>query len=79
MFGLFGDTLLYNKMHHYFTDTDAWFIRTNCPTGLKHFQAMPIEFDQDNDFDTKNAKASSMEMYVFGCTDWRQIFGTPGA
>lgn len=67
------------KLNHYFSDTDAWFIRTNCPDGMKHYQRMAIEFDQDNDFDTKNAKAASIERYVFGWTDWRDVWGSPGA
>jgi len=40
---------------------------------------MSIQFDQDNDFDTKNAKAASIERYVFGWTDWRSLYGSPGA
>jgi len=67
------------KVNHYFTDTDAWFIKTNCPDGLKGYQRMPISFTRDNDFDTENAKAKSIERYVFGWTDWRAIFGTAGA
>lgn len=67
------------KMNHYFSDTDAWFVRTNCPDGMKHYQRMGIAFDQDNDFDTKNAKAASIERYTFGWTDWRAVWGTPGA
>ena len=67
------------KLNHYFSDADAWFIRTNCPSGLTHFQREAMSFDQDNDFDTKNAKAKSYERYSFGWTDWRGVFGTPGA
>jgi len=67
------------KVNHYFTDSDAWFIKSNCPDGLKGYQRMAIQFDQDNDFDTKNAKAASIERYKFGVTDWRSIWGTPGA
>lgn len=67
------------KLCHYFTDTDAWFVRTNCPSGLTQFQREAMSFDQDNDFDTKNAKAKSYERYSFGWTDWRGVFGTPGA
>jgi len=66
-------------MNHYFTDTDAFFIRTNSPRGMIGYQAIPISFDQDNDFDTKNAKAASLEMYSFGWTDPRGIYGSAGA
>ena len=67
------------KVNHYFSDSDAWFVRTNVPDGMKHFERMAIQFGQDNDFDTKNAKAASIERYTFGWTDWRSVFGTPGA
>ncbi len=66
------------KMNHYFTSATAWFIRTNAPTGLKHYERDAVMFDQDNDFDTKNAKAASYERYSFGWSDFRGIFGTPG-
>lgn len=66
------------KMNHYFTSATAWFIRTNAPTGMKHYVRDPVMFDQDNDFDTKNAKAASYERYSFGWSDWRGTFGTPG-
>lgn len=67
------------KSNHYLTDTDAWFIRTNIPEGLKHFQRKPLRFAIDNDFDTENAKFKATERYSFGWTDPRAIFGSPGA
>ena len=66
------------KMNHYFTSATAWFIRTNAPAGMKHYERDAIMFDQDNDFDTKNAKAASYERYSFGWSDWRGAFGTAG-
>jgi hypothetical protein len=66
------------KMNHYFTSATAWFIRTNAPTGLVHFERDSVMFDQDNDFDTKNAKAACYERYSFGWSDWRGVYGTPG-
>lgn len=63
----------------YLTDTDAWFIQTDCPEGLTHYNRMPWTFDQDNDFDTKNLKASVIGRFACGWTNWRQIWGTPGA
>lgn len=66
------------KMNHYFTSATAWFIRTNAPAGMKHFERDAIMFDQDNDFDTKNAKAASYERYSMGWSDWRALFGTAG-
>lgn len=67
------------KVNHYFTDTDAWFIRTNVPDGMKHFQRRAVSFDIDNDFDTENAKYKATERYVFGWSDPRSLFGSPGA
>lgn len=66
------------KMNHYFTSATAWFIRTNAPTGMKHYVRDAVMFDQDNDFDTKNAKAACYERYSFGWSDWRGVYGTPG-
>ena len=68
------------KINHYLTDTDAWFIRNNGVTdGLKYFERREMSFDVDNDFDTSNAKYKATERYVFGYTDWRAIYGSPGA
>jgi len=67
------------EVNDYLTDTDAFFIRTDVLTGLKMFQRMELEFEQDNDFDTKNACASAIERYTFGWSDWRAIYGSPGA
>lgn len=66
------------KMNHYFSSQTAWFIRTNIPRGLQYFEREAVSFEQDNDFDTKNAKAACYERYSVGCTDWRQIFGNAG-
>jgi len=66
------------KMNHYFTSAHAWFIRTNCPNGMTMFWRDQPMFDQDNDFDTKNAKAASYMRFSVGCTDPRGIFGSNG-
>lgn len=66
------------KLNHYFSSATAWFVRTNIPNGMRYFQREAVSFDQDNDFDTKNAKAACYERYSVGVTDWRQIFGTAG-
>lgn len=63
----------------YLTDTDAWFLTTDIPYGLLSFQRRAMEFKQDNDFDTENAKAKSTERYVAGAGDWRGVFGSAGA
>lgn len=66
------------KVNHYFTSATAWFIRTNIPNSMTYFEREAVSFDQDNDFDTKNAKAACYERYSFGMTDFRGIFGTAG-
>lgn len=66
------------KMNHYFTAAHAWFIRTNCPNGMQFFWRDRPMFDQDNDFDTKNAKASNYMRFSVGATDPRGIFGSNG-
>ena len=66
------------KLNHYLTSATAWFIRTNAPSGLKLFERDEIMFDQDNDFDTKNAKAACYERYSVGWSDWRSVYGTAG-
>lgn len=66
-------------LNHYFSDEDAFFIRTDCPDGMKHYQRYKIDLEQDNDFDTKNAKAGSFDYYSFGASDPRGAYGSPGA
>jgi len=66
-------------VNHYLTDTDAWFIRTDVPDGMKYFERRGDSFDMDNDFDTENAKFKATARYSFGATDPRAIFGSEGA
>ena len=66
------------KLNHYFTAPHAWFIRTNIPRGMIHYERVGIQFDQDNDFDTMNAKAKGYERYSFGWTDPRAVYGVNG-
>jgi len=66
-------------INHYLTDTDAWFIMTDTPHGLKHFERRADDFASDNDFDTDNAKYKATARYSFGWTDPRGIYGSPGA
>jgi len=67
------------KVNHYLTDPDAWFIRTNCPDGMKYFNRVDTEFGMDNDFDTNNAKFKARFRCSFGNTDPRGIYGSAGA
>ena len=65
-------------MNHYLTSAHAWFLRTNVQNGMKYYERKSIEFTQDNDFDTDNAKAKAYERYSFGWTDPRAIYGVNG-
>lgn len=67
------------KTNHYFTDTDAFFIRTDVNEGLKLFQRNAVGFKQDGDFDTDNLKYKGSERYSTGWSDPRGLYGTPGA
>lgn len=64
------------KMNHYFTNPNSWFVRTNIPNGMQFFWRNKPSFDQDNDFDTKNAKAASYMRFSVGCTDPRGLYGS---
>lgn len=66
-------------MWRYLTDEDAWFVKTDCPEGLTHFTRMPVEFDEDGDFDTKNRKYSAVARWSQGWSNWRGIYGSAGA
>jgi len=68
------------KVNHYLTSPNAWFIRNTIPgkTGMKYYERIGMQFDQDNDFDTMNAKAKGYERYSFGWSDPRAIWGVNG-
>lgn len=66
------------KMNHYFTSAHAWFIRTTCGNGMQMFWREHPTFDQDNDFDTKNAKAGTFMWFSVGNTDPLAIYGSNG-
>lgn len=64
------------KVNQFFTSASYWFVRTNCPNGMQMFWRDKPMFDQDNDFDTKNAKAATYMRFSVGATDPRGIFGS---
>jgi hypothetical protein len=66
-------------INHYLADTDAWFTITDVPNGMKHFDRAPLKTSMEGDFDTGNVRYKARERYAFGASDWRGIFGTPGA
>ena len=66
-------------VNHYLTDTDAWFLMTDVPNGLKHFVRAPMSTSMDADFDTGNSRYKARERYSFGVSDPLGVFGSPGA
>jgi len=66
-------------VNHFLTDTDAWFLTTDVPNGLKHFVRAPLANSMDGDFDTGNVRYKARERYSFGWSDPLGIFGSQGA
>jgi hypothetical protein len=66
-------------VNHYLTDTNAFFIKTDVPNGLKHFVRAPMKTAMEGDFETGNVRYKARERYSFGFSDFRGIFGSPGA
>lgn len=61
------------------TDPDAWFIKTDCPDGLKHMRRVALKRGMQGDFDTGNMRYKARERYSFGFTDPRALYGSEGA
>jgi hypothetical protein len=66
-------------VNNYLTDTNAWFLCTDVPNGMKHFVRTPLSNSMDGDFDTGNVRYKSRERYSFGFSDPLGMFGSPGA
>ena len=66
-------------VNHYLTDTNAWFLLSDVPNGLKHFVRTPLSNSMDGDFDTGNVRYKARERYSFGVSDPLGIFGSPGS
>ena len=66
-------------VNNYLTDTDAFFIKTDVPNGMKMFVRAPLKTAMEGDFDTGNVRYKARERYSFGFSDPRGIFGSPGA
>jgi hypothetical protein len=66
-------------INHFLTDTNAWFLTTDVPNGLKHFVRTPLSNSMDGDFDTGNVRYKSRERYSFGASDPLGIFGASGS
>ena len=67
------------SVNNFLTDTDAFFITTDVPNGMKHFERTPLSTKMEGDFDTGNVRYKARERYVFGVSDPRGIFASPGA
>lgn len=66
-------------VNHFLTDTNAWFLTTDVPNGLKHFVRAGMQTSMDGDFDTGNVRYKARERYSFGVSDPLGIYGSPGA
>ena len=67
------------RVNHFLTDSDSWYIVTDVPNGMKHFQRTPLSTAMEGDFDTGNVRYKARERYVFGVSDFRGMFGVEGA
>ena len=66
-------------VNHFLTDTDAFFVLTDCPDGFKHFERSPISTSMEGDFDTGNVRYKARERYSFGFSNPRCVFASQGA
>ena len=66
------------RVNHFLTDADSWYIITDVPNGMKHFERTPLTTSMEGDFDTGNVRYKARERYVYGCSDYRGIFGCEG-
>jgi len=66
-------------VNHFLTDVNAWFLTTDVPNGLKHFERTPLQNSMDGDFDTGNVRYKARERYSFGWSDPLGIYGSPGS
>ena len=66
------------SINHFLTDPDAFFLITDVPNGMKHLERAPLTTKMEGDFDTGNVRYKARERYVFGCSDFRGIYGVEG-
>ena len=67
------------RVNHFLNDSDSFYIITDVPNGMKHFERTPLTTSMEGDFDTGNVRYKARERYVFGASDYRGIFGVEGA
>ena len=66
-------------VNHYLTDTNGWFLKTDCPNGAKMFTRVAMQTGMDGDFDTGNVRYKARERYSFGFSDPLGMFGSSGS
>jgi len=66
------------RVNHFLNDSDSWYIITDVPNGMKHFERTPLTTSMEGDFDTGNVRYKARERYVFGASDFRGIYGVEG-
>ena len=67
------------RVNHFLTDSDSWYINTDVPNGMKHFERTPLTTSMEGDFDTGNVRYKARERYVYGVSDFRGIYGVEDA
>jgi hypothetical protein len=67
------------RVNHFLNDADSWYVITDVPNGMKHFERTPLTTSMEGDFDTGNVRYKARERYVYGASDYRGIFGVEGA
>ena len=67
------------RVNHFLNDSDSFYIITDVPNGMKHFERTPLTTSMEGDFDTGNVRYKARERYVFGVSDYRGIYGVEGA
>ena len=67
------------RVNHYLTDTNAWFMITDVPNGMKHFERAAMTTAMDGDFNTGNVRYKARERYSFGVSDPLGMYGSPGS
>ena len=66
-------------VNHFLTDSGSWYLTTDVPNGMKHFDRVPLQTSMDGDFDTGNVRYKARERYAFGVSDPLGMFGCEGA
>ena len=67
------------RVNHFLNDSDSWYVITDVPNGMKHFERTPLTTSMEGDFDTGNVRYKARERYAFGASGYRGIFGVEGA